>query len=377
MKIAISLVMDVAKSGSWQVIKNIIEKLKDIDKENEYFLYVERNYNNDLGKMPSNFNIIRTSITAAQPIFNIIWHTFILPFHLLKNRIDVLHLPWHSAAFLIKIKPTVLTILDLTEYRLKHHYSFSRTLYRKIMIPISSRLVDRIITISEYTKNEILRILGLTPQKVTVIPCAAGDQYKPKDKFESRNFLRDRYGITQPFILYVGQIQHPNKNLIRLLHAFRRLISDLGVQKKLVLVGKKHPSGDIVYQTVNRLRLNQDVIFTGYVQDEDLPYFYNGADLFIYPSLFEGFGIPPLEALSCGTPVISSCTSALPEVIGNAGILVDPFNEDEIATSIYKVLSDERVQEKLRIKGIERAKTFSWEESAKKVLEIYENVYRS
>ena len=377
MRIAISTVLDSAKSGVWHVVKNIIEQLKEIDKRNEYLIYTEKNYKDDFGKMPNNFHILRTSISASQPILNILWHSFILPLQLVKDRINVLHLPWHSAALLIKIRPVVLTIHDLTEYRLSTHYSRSRRLYRKIMLPISSRLADRIIAVSEYTKSDIVRFLRVSSSKIDVVSNAPSSRFKPLSVTEYKSVLKNKYGIAEPFILYVGQIQHPNKNLVRLLRAFCKIGSDFGVHHKLVLCGKKHPSADIVYRTVNELHLKKDVIFTGYVPDEDLPYFYNNADLFVYPSLFEGFGIPPLEALSCGTPVIASNTSSLPEVIGNAGILVNPYDVDEIASSMIKVLRDETLQDKMRQKGLKQAEKFSWRKTAIMTLEAYKKVYRS
>jgi len=377
MRIAISLVMDAAKSGAWQVTKNIINVLKNIDKKNEYFFYVENTYNNDLESLPDNFHVIKTSINANHPLLNILWHTFILPVRIIEDKVDILHLPSHSLSLLFKTKPTILTIHDLTEYKLKNHYSKSRMLYRKIMLPISSRRVDKIIAVSEYTKEEIIRIFKIKPQKILVIYNAANSRYKPIDKAQCKEFLRNKYKIGFPFILYVGQIQHPNKNLIRLLHAFSKAKLDFKIPHKLVLVGKPHSSANIIYQTVDELHLNKDVVFTGYIPDKDLPYFYNATNLFIYLSLFEGFGIPPLEALSCGTPVITSRSSSLTEVIGQGGILVDPFNEEEIATSIYEVLSDKHLQEKLQREGIKRAKMFSWEKSAVKVLEVYAEVYKS
>ena len=377
MRIAISLVMDAAKSGAWQVMNNIINVLKKIDKKNEYILYVENTYNNDLGSLPNNFYIVRTSINTNLPLLNILWHTFILPVRIMKDKVDILHIPSHSLSLLFKVKPTILTILDLTEYRLKNHYSKSRMLYRKIMLPISSKLADKIIAISEYTEEEIIRIFKIRPQKILVIYNAANSRYKPIDKAQCKEFLRKKYKIDSPFILYVGQIQHPNKNIVRLLRAFSKIKSDFRETHKLVLVGKSHPSANIVYQTVDELHLNKDVFFTGYIPDEDLPYFYNAADLFIYISLFEGFGIPLLEALSCGTPVIASRSSSLPEVIGQGGILVNPFNEEEIAASIYEVLSDKHLQKRLQREGIKRAKMFSWGKSAAELLGVYEEVYRS
>ncbi|MFH1903475.1 MAG: glycosyltransferase family 1 protein [Candidatus Omnitrophota bacterium] len=374
MRIAISAVMDTAKSGAWQVTKNIIKNLKTIDIKNDYLIFVEKGYQDDFGELPDRFTILRTSITASQPIRNIFWHAFVLPFLLIKYRVDILHLPWHSAALLIKTRPVVLTIHDLTEYRLKSHYNKLRTFYRKMMLPISSRLADRIIAVSNYTRDEIIRYLRIDRRKVEVIYSAVSCCLEPVNKIAAAEYLKDRYGIDARFILYVGQIQHPNKNLVRLLHAYHKVKTKYAFPHKLVLVGRQHPGAGPVYQTVKDLNLNDSVIFTGYVSDEELPYFYSTADLFVYLSFFEGFGIPPLEALSFGTPVIASRSSALPEVVGDAGILVDPLNEQEITESIRRLISDPTLREQLRDKGLKRAQLFSWEISAQKVLKLYQDI---
>lgn len=374
MRIAVSTVMDSAKSGAWHVLKNIILELKKIDDKNEYVIYTEKTFDSEFGEMPDNWRIVRTSVTASHPIVNILWHIFVLPFRLVKEKIDVLWLPWTSAALLLKTKPAVLSILDLTEYRLKNHYSKSRMIYRKVILPISSKLADKVVTISEYVKNDIVNFLAISPEKVDVLYCAPGAQCKVLDKLNCKNYLKDNFGICQPFILYVGQIQHPNKNIVALLHAFNRIKSDLNMLYKLVLVGKEHLSSQIVYKTVDEQSLTGDVLFTGYVKSEDLPIFYNAASLFVYPSLYEGFGIPVVEAMACGCPVIASDASSLPEVAGDAGMLIDPNDIDGIAKTIKEVLSNSTKREEMIQKGFKQIRKFSWEDSARKVLEIFQEL---
>lgn len=371
MRIAISTVMDSAKSGAWQVIKNIILELKNIDQTNQYLIFVEKTYTEDFGKLPDNFKIVRAPITAKQPILNILWHGFVLPFLIIKFKVDLLHLPWHSVAFFIKTKPTILTIHDITEYRLPNHYSKFRVLYRKIMLPVSSRLADKIIAVSEYTKNDVNKFLKVPKDKIDVVYNASNKRYVLLDKLKSKEYIFSKYGIDGDFILYVGQIQHPNKNLIPLLQAYNNMKSAGKLKHKLVLVGKKHHTGNIVYETVKELNLDKDVKFTGYVPDDDLPYFYNSADLFIYPSLFEGFGIPVIEAMSCGCPVITSNTSSLPEVAGDAGILINTNDVAEITKSMA-ILNNPTKKDEMIKKGFERIKMFSWKNSAIKLLNIYE-----
>ena len=181
-----------------------------------------------------------------------------------------------------------------------------------------------------------------------------------------------KYSITGSFILFVGNIS-PRKNILALLQAFNKL-KKRGIKHKLVIAGKKDQRYEQVLKTLNELNLGGEVIFTGYVPEEDLPKLYNAADLFVYPSLYEGFGLPILEAMACGTPVVASNVSSLPEVAGDAGLLVNPQDVDALTNAMYKVLTDDKLKESLIDKGLERAKFFSWEKTARETLEVYKEV---
>ena len=372
MRIAVSCVMDVAKSGAWQVMKNILLSLKESDRDNEYVLYAERTYRDEFGELPHNFRLVRTSITAAQPLLNILWHGFVLPFLLIRDNIDVLYLPWHSAALLIKTRPVVFTIHDLTEYRLPGHYSGLRMIYRKCMLPLSSRLVDKIVAVSEYTRSDIVKFLGVQPAKIEVVPNGVSPRRETDTGGSVR--LKENYSVARPYILYVGQIQHPNKNLLRLLAAFKKIRPSLPPGFKLVLAGRDHLSAGVVHEAARRLKIKDDVVFTGYVSDDDLPCLYRSAELFVYPSLFEGFGIPPLEAMAYGCPVIASRAGALPEVVGDAGVLVDPADHQALADVMIRVLNDPPQRAEMVRRGLKQAERFSWKDSAMKMRSIFETV---
>lgn len=208
--------------------------------------------------------------------------------------------------------------------------------------------------------------------KITVIHLAAGEHFRPQAEPVIHSVL-DRTGVRQPYILYVGSIE-PRKNLIRLLEAFAQL-RHWSTRWDLVVVGgrniwKSSPVGE----TTEKLELKHFVHFTGYIPDSDLPGIYNGADLFVFPSLYEGFGLPVLEAMACGTPVITSNTSSLPEVAGDAALLVDPYNVEEIAAAMRHVLEDSALANDLRERGLEHAKKFSWEKTARQTISVYEKV---
>jgi glycosyltransferase involved in cell wall biosynthesis len=374
--------MDVAKSGAWQVTRNIILNLKEQDKLNEYVIYTEKTYADDFGPLPHNFRTVRSSITARQPFLNILWHAFILPFLLIRDRADVLYLPWHAAALVIKTRPVVLTIHDLTEYKLPRHYSRLRMLYRKLMIPLSSRLADRIVAVSHYTKADIVKFLHVPAAKVEVVYNAVTDGHFDQvneapsaDPGRDMAALRSKYGIESPYLLYVGQIQHPNKNLLQLVRAFNVLKAECRLPHRLVIAGKAHISAGPIFQEVLDLGLKGDVVFPGYIPDADLPGLYRSADVFIYMSLFEGFGIPPLEAMYHGCPVITSNTTSLPEVVGDAGVLVDPSDLRVLVNAVKKVLNDPERRADMVRKGKLRAASFSWKDSAAKMRAIFESLH--
>lgn len=218
---------------------------------------------------------------------------------------------------------------------------------------------------------DIIRYFKIPENKIKVIYLGVDEDYKPLSETEIRK-VRQKYHLNYPFILYVGSlISH--KNIPTLIKAFYKL-KKYGLPHKLVITGKRGWKYKNIFEIISKLNLQKDVVFTGYVQREDLPALYNAADLFVYPSLYEGFGLPPLEAMACGTPVITSNTSSLPEVVGNAGIMVDPYDIDGLAKAMYEVLTNEGLRAELRKRGLERAKMFSWKKTAEETLNVYKGI---
>lgn len=232
---------------------------------------------------------------------------------------------------------------------------------------------DAIIAISNHTKMDCIKYLGIPEEKIRVIYEAADEIFKPeKIKEEMKNHLKDKYGIEFPFILSVGTLEK-RKNLPNVLKAFYRL-KKTGNHHKLVIVGKIGWKYNKIFSTMEELDLKKDVIFTGYVPDEDLVKIYNAADLFVFPSIYEGFGLPPLEAMACGCPVITSNTSSLPEVVGDAGVTVDPYDDKALADEMHRILSNDGFKTELSKKSLERAELFSWRQTAKETWNVYEEV---
>lgn len=238
----------------------------------------------------------------------------------------------------------------------------------------SCRHADHIITVSEFSKKEICRYLPIREEKITVIPNAVDHTifHPGYTKAQIQQVLK-RYRIKRNYFLYLGTIE-PRKNLERLIGAYEKLYRESKDIPQLVLAGGKGWLCDNIYKKAQKLVLEQQIIFTGYVRQEDSPVLMCGAEAFVFPSLYEGFGMPPLEAMACGTPVIVSNTSALPEVVGNAGILINPENENEIYKAMRKMVQDDRCRERYRELGLKQASQFTWANAASKLMKAYRSI---
>jgi glycosyltransferase involved in cell wall biosynthesis len=270
----------------------------------------------------------------------------------------------------------VMTIPDLTTLRHpEFHEAANVELFQEIHDYAPQ--MDMIITESEHTKRDVVALLGIAPDRIRVTPLAAHEQYRPMNDQDQLQRTLERHALKgRPYILTVGTLE-PRKNHTRLIEAFGLLKrgGDLP-NHSLVMVGGKGWIYDSVFETVRRLGLEADVRWLGYVPFDDLPALLSGADLFVYPSLYEGFGLPPLEAMACGAAVVASNTTSLPEVVDDAGLLVDPTNTDEIAAAMHRILKDDNLRRSLRKTAVERARTFTWDRTARLTFDAYDEARR-
>jgi glycosyltransferase involved in cell wall biosynthesis len=268
----------------------------------------------------------------------------------------------------------VITVHDMA-YQLYPSF-FPETIRRSLTRHLdgSARMAKRIIADSENTKKDITKYLNFDSRKISVVHPAAGDNFKPMDDFTLIESVKQQYGIDGNYIGFFATLE-PRKNAVALVQAYNILKKRIkGFGHKLVLAGSPGWQNEDVFSYITSLGLTNDVLVTGYVPDDDLPVLLNGAAVSVYPSLYEGFGLPPLEAMACGTPVITSNTSSLPEVVGDAGIMVDPEDIVGLADAIESVLSDEKLKQEMSRKGLARAKLFSWDKAARETLKIYKDV---
>ncbi len=294
-----------------------------------------------------------------------------LPIEISAMGLDVLHSPDFIPPFRRNCS-SVITIHDLVFMLFPHFLTKDAARYYS-QIDQAVRRTDAIIAVSQATKNDIMRLLGVQEQRITVIYEAASPVFRPIKTPDLVQRVRERFGIHGEFVLFVSTIE-PRKNVPNLLKAFRQLLDNYRLGIKLVLAGERGWMFDEVFKIVTDLDLVEDVIFLGRVSTEELLWLYNAAQVLVAPSIYEGFGLTPLEAMACGTPVVVSNVSSLPEVVGDAGILVDPHNVDELTVGIWRSLSDSKLRNCLIAKGLKRAATFSWDKAACETLELYHSL---
>lgn len=286
--------------------------------------------------------------------------------------VDLLHSPDFIPPLRVNSFKSVITVHDLAFLHWPHFLTEASARYYG-QVDQAARRADHIIAVSHSTKNDLVQLLGLPPEKITVVYEAADPLFRPMDRKDALAHLGGKFPLPEEFIMFVSTIE-PRKNVHILLQAYHRLRSDYKATAGLVLAGSIGWLSDQVFEEVERLDLKQHVTFLGRVSDQDLLYLYNCARCLAHPARYEGFGLPPLEAMACGAPVVVSKVSSLPEVVGDAGLLVDPNDAEELAVALQRLLTDDALHSLLRSKGLARAKTFSWQRAAEDTLAVYRQV---
>lgn len=304
-----------------------------------------------------------------RPIARIAWEQLVLPALRPRLGIDLLHATGYVAPLAWQ-GPLVVTVCDLSFIRFPQLFNRGNRLYLRLLTALTTRRARKVLTISEHTRRDVIQLLHLPPERVVTTYCGVGASFRPLPPAEIQAYRRAR-GLPERFILYLGTLE-PRKNLPTLIRAYARLRSAGVGGHTLVLAGAPGWQHEAISRLLVAHRLGEHVRLLGYVDPEELALCYNAADLFVYPSLYEGFGLPVLEAMACGTPVVSSNAASLPEVVGEAGLLVDPLDESQLAEAIGRALNDAGLRARLRQAGLERARRFSWTAMAEQTLDIYQ-----
>ena len=350
---------------------NLIESLATIDQTNQYTLYVTKRAAVDrfAGRWP-NFKVTQTS--PHTPLVRI---PLTLSRELRRNPVDVLHVQYTAPPFLPC--PLVSTIHDLAFEHLPETFKRRSWMQLRLTVRATARRAAEVITLSNFSRSDIVTTYGIPAERITVTPAAASPRFARVTNGNELKRVRERYGIGKNYILSLCSIQ-PRKNLVRLIEAYSSLrrARPVGEFPQLVLAGKRAWLDQETIRAAERNSVDRDILFTGYVPDLELPALYSGAICFVYPSYFEGFGLPVLEAMQCGVPVIAGNRTSLPEVVGDAGVLVDPFDEGELATAIARIADNPDYRAKLSVKGLNRARAFDWNNTARLTLQVYERAAR-
>jgi glycosyltransferase involved in cell wall biosynthesis len=354
------------RAGIGQYIIQLMEALASLEPKEDKFILLQSRKDRS--------SIINTNGFERKSLWTPSHNRFEQPalsFEISRLGLDLLHSPDFIPPFRRKCK-SVITIHDLA-FLLYPHFLTRESARYYGQIDQAWRKTDHIIAVSEATKQDSIKMLGVPEKKISVIHEAANPTYRPVSKDAACRVVKEKYKLDKNFILFVSTIE-PRKNLPGLLQAFRRLRDEYKRDETLVLAGSKGWLWEEVYETVHRLNLEKQVAFLGRIPSKDLVYLYNAASLFVHPSFYEGFGLTPLEAMTCGTPVIVSNTSSLPEVVGDAALMINPHDIDGLTVAMWRVLTEEELQQDLIQKGLKRAQKFSWREAAKKTLQVYHKI---
>jgi glycosyltransferase involved in cell wall biosynthesis len=356
----------IDNTGIGRYLRNLLIHLARKDTHNDYIVFINRDNTQVVKQRNFTFVPLKIQVPLYSP-----QEQYWLPIEIRKWKLDLMHYPNFDIP-LIRCCPYVVTIHDLIYYlypeqcpsKVAHYYA-------RIMLRYATKHARRIITDSEYSKQDLIKYFQISADKIHVIFPAAETEYFSSSPTQTEATLPTKYRISPPYILYVGK-HHPYKNITNLLHAYTRH-QEVYQHFQLVIAGKRDSRQSALYQTATALDPGGRILFTDFVPENDLFALYRNAHLFVFPSFYEGFGLPPLEAMACGVPVITSHAASLPEVVGDAAIQIDPTNIPALADAMRAVLTDPECWEKLRNKGYKRAQQFSWETAAIQLMQIYHN----
>ena len=354
--------------GIGTYIRNLLRELARLDHDTEYVILSRPGDDTAVRALGENFRAVAETsgnYSLAEQVK--------IPLALKRERVDLFHAPHYVLPALVRC-PSVVTIHDCIHLMFPQYLPNRWSLaYARTSITLAARRATRVLTVSESSKRDIQRFVDIAPGKVDVIYNSYDPRFALEPDAETVHRVRERYQLQSQFVLYAGNVK-PHKNLERLIEAFH-IVRGRGLDElKLVLIGDDISRYTALRRAVHRHQLHNYVRFLGYVPEDTLAVMYRLAGLFVFPSLYEGFGLPPLEAMASGTPVVTSNVSSLPEVAGDAAVLVDPYSADAIADGMYRVLTDHALRSDLRRRGPLRASQFSWESSVRRVREIYGQV---
>ncbi len=374
MRIAIDM-RRMYEFGLATYIRNVVRTLGRVDSVNEYLLLGAAARFEQVGPLPENFHFLPLQNPEGT------FATYLEMQRLVNaHAVDLVHVPHTFWRPLLARAPYVITVHDLLDYM--YRARTNNSMRRAFHSYMTKRVMDkaaRIFAVSNFTKRDVARHFNVDPAKIEVVYNALDESFqRGHSTLTEQEMVRGRYQVDSPFLLYAGRIS-PHKNVARIIEAFSALKAALAKEGaypdlKLIVIGDEVSKNPDIRRAVIRSGMQHDVRFLGYVSIDVLRIFFDMAKVFVFPSLYEGFGLPPLEAMAHGTPVVASNTSALPEVVGSAALLVNPENVFEISRAMHRMLTDQPLRERMKAAGIEQARRFSWETSVRRMVAVYEEV---
>lgn len=384
MKIAFSgqPLLEKEKTGIGYYTEGLVKHIIKQHPQNEYFInafsYKRPEEAKETLLLYKSTNT-RVNVCRFMPlkIYKLIWNIFPIPYYVFfREKADITHFFNYYIPPFVRGKK-ITTIHDMTIKTYPETVRLTSRVMAKLNLRTTCKRATRIITSSEFSKSEIVKYLKVSPEKISVLYSGVDlNVYKPCKDEDAKERIKHKYGISKEYYLYLGTLE-PRKNIERLILAYSMLKEESKDIPKLVIAGKKGWMYEDIFNVVSEKNLKKHVIFTGYVDSEDAPILMSAAVAFVFPSLYEGFGMPPLEAMACGTPVITSNCASLPEVVGDAAILVNPYSVEEIMDALKQVYVDKEVSRILAKRGEERAKLFAWDKISHMLYEIYKEVMRN
>lgn len=353
-------------SGLGNYTNHIIDHLKNIDHKNQYMLFFP--------KKNQDYQLFRSSQEKEGERKKDFWKLMYNTSWSSRPNVDIFHNTVNGIGIPSKGKhKLVITIHDLIPYIMPETVDQPHLEYVLKYTPQFIERADKIITVSYHSKKDIQRYFNVPNEKINVIYHAADQIFTPINKENAKKKIGEKYGIKDKFILYLGGFS-PRKNIARLIRGFKMICNEFQEEHKLVILGEPSRTYENLMKLTDKLSMSDKVIFTGFVPTEDLTSFYNSCEVFVYPSLYEGFGLPPLEAAACGVPVVTSDISSIPEVMGDCCTYVNPYDVVDIAQGIYDTITDKELRRTLSVKGLERVKKYSWEKSSEETLDVYKSL---
>ncbi len=370
-----SSVIQRGRTGIAQYFFALLRAFLSSDSQHEFVVFVLEEDLPLFEPLKGRLEIIPVSEQFRPPVWNIWWHQTVLPRLARRHQLDLLHVPSYRRMAWSRTCPLVATIHDLAPFHVAGKYDWKRTFYGRVIARRLAQRQDRIIAVSQSTAQDVSRFFDIPEHRLAIIHNGLDhERFHPGSREAALSEVSHRHGLTQPFFLYLARLEHPGKNHVRLISAFDRFKQTTGSPWQLALAGSDWHGADVIHAAIRRSPFAADIRAPGFVADPQVPALYRAAGVFIYPSLYEGFGMPPTEAMACGCPVISSTRGSLGEVVGDAAAIVDPEDDFSIMEQMAALAGNAWLRNRLRTAGFAQAAKFRWDHAAERTLRVYENL---